>query len=120
MNRNQGAYEWFTVIVVFVAFASAIGWGIYAMIQSLREPGPISFGSAVSLVGVYFAFGVHYSVDYMRRRTDRAMNARFDEVLDELKKRECKCQADCCDGADAKESEGRSWFGGLLRRWVGR
>lgn len=120
MNKPEGAYEWFTVIVVFVAFTSAIGWGIYATILSLGDPGQISFGSAVSLVGVYFAFGVYYSVELMSRRTDRSVDARFDEVLHELKKRECRCQTDRQNEADAEESEGRSWLSALLRRCVGR
>ena len=120
MNRNQGAYEWVIGIFTLLAFTLATGWSIIAAVLWVRDSGPVSFGSAISLVGVCFAFGVYYSVELLRRRTDRALDARFDEVLAELKKRECRCLADRCKGADVQESEGRSWLGALMRRWVGR
>ena len=114
MNKSESAYERFIRIVMYAAFVAAFGWGVLATALSLRDTGQISLGVALSAVGVYFAIGVFYSMERMHRRTDRSVNEKFDEVLHELKKRECKCQAQCCADADAEEAVGKSWLVDLL------
>lgn len=118
MNKRESAYERFIRIVMYAAFVAAFGWGVLATVLSLRDTGQISFGVALSAVGVYFAIGVFYSMERTHRRTERSMNARFEELLKDLRKRECRCQAGRCEEVDAQEPEGMSWLDALLRRCV--
>lgn len=118
MTKSQRAYERFIGIAMYAAFIGAFVWGVMVVVVSYRDTDGISFGDALSAVGVYLALGVFYSADRMRRSTDRSMNARFDEVLNEVKKRECKCQSDCRGEADAEEAMGRSWLAGLIGHCV--
>ena len=101
MSRSDRAYEWFIGFIMYFAFGVAFAWGVLFFATSIRDTGPVSFGDTLTAAGVYLALGFFYYTERMRRRMDRSTDARFNEVLDEIKKLRCGCQADAagaCEG----------------------
>ena len=102
MSRSDRAYEWFIGFVMYFAFVVAFAWGVLFVATSFRDSGPVSFADALTAAGVYLALGFFYYTERMRRRVDRSTNARFGEVLDEIKRVRCACRSDAAGGCEGQ------------------
>ena len=102
MSRSDRAYEWFIGFVMYFAFVVAFAWGVLVFATSFRDSGPVSFADALTGAGVYLALGFFYYAERMRRRTERSMDARFNEVLDEVKKNRCTCNTTDAGGCEGE------------------
>ena len=104
MSRSDRAYEWFIGFVMYFAFVVAFAWGVLVVATLFSDSGPASFGDFLTAAGVYLALGFFYHTERMRRRMDRSTDARFNEIVEEIRRIRCACETEAAGACDGKSS----------------
>ena len=71
-------------------------------------------GVGLAASSVWSALGISLNQDRKRKDADESIKDQLDNILVEVRKRECKCQAECRSEVVTQEDRGRSWLFGLL------
>ena len=88
--------------------------GLGGILGMITTPDWATATTLSGITGFWFALGFFFEAELSRERAEAQVECRLIQILDEVKKRECACEAQRRDEADAQESDEKSWLVDLL------